>query len=512
MTPPPDGSASAPSLTEQASRGVIWGVGGALTYQLYGLVVQTALTYLLSKSQFGAYGKAYALVSFSMLLQQIGFNEVLLRRGRRLRLWSTQVTWFALSLGALGALLLVAVAYPAARIYDDPRLIDLILLTAPMPLIRSLTVAPVLQLVQNMRFRLYYSMVTLTALGTLSLTWVLALLGFGERSFVVATLFAETGYVIVLWRSTHTRIDARPRMASWIALAGKLKFVLGANLARWARMSIDPLILGLFASPSAVGVYFFAQSMVGQIVRVVTLNLSGVLLPALNKIENDPVRQTDAFLRACHVLAIVSVPMCVGLGAIAELFVRVFLDRQKWQALPPVIAALALGTAFRLLDEPTQALLSAQGRFRLGFWISATTAMVYMLACTLGSLRGDPFDTALAVSTYGVVTGPVVLAIVLRGGARGLDDALRVFLVPMGLSVVAIAPWVLLGHLWPAAGRVRDGGMLVAEVIGSGGSYLLICRHFEPAGWQELVTRLRMILPLPIGLLTREAQTAPHGN
>src|ERR1700722_1722039 len=109
------------SLTDQTSRGVLWGVGGALTYQLYALMAQTALTYLLSKSQYGSYGKGLALVSFSMLLQQTGFNEVLLRRPRRLKLWSAQVAWFALGVGFAGTLLLAIAAYPAALLYHDPR-------------------------------------------------------------------------------------------------------------------------------------------------------------------------------------------------------------------------------------------------------------------------------------------------------------------------------------------------------------------------------------------------------
>ena len=131
---------------------MLWGVGGAVIYQGYSLIVQTALTYLLTKAQFGAYGKAFALVSFSMLLQQMGFTEVLLRRRGRLQLWRSQVTWFALALGVFGSLLLAVAAYPAARVYQDPRLAGLILLTAPLPIIRSLVVFPVLDLMQGIRF------------------------------------------------------------------------------------------------------------------------------------------------------------------------------------------------------------------------------------------------------------------------------------------------------------------------------------------------------------------------
>jgi O-antigen/teichoic acid export membrane protein len=496
------------SLTEQTSRGVFWGVGGALTYQLYALMAQTVLTYLLSKSQYGSYGKALALVSFSMLLQQTGFNEVLLRRPRRLKLWSAQVAWFALGVGFAGTLLLAIAAYPAALLYHDPRLTGLVLLSAPLPIIRSLAVVPTLQLIESMRFRWYFGLITLNALVALSLTLLLAFFGFEERSFILGTLIAEPVFIAILWRTAGTRICSGPRPASWAVLAGKLKFVLGANVARWARMSIDPLILGLFASPSAVGIYFYAQSMASQIVRLVTLNLSGVLLPALNKIENDPVRQTDAFLRACRVLGLVGVPMCVGLGAVAELFVRVFLDQKKWQALPPVLSAMALGMVFRMLDEPTQSLLSAQGRFRLGFRISVSAGVLYALICTVGSLRGDPFETAIAIAAYNVFAGPVVLTIAIRGGGGKIWDPLKVFLIPLSLSIVAIGPWLLLDRLLPGTGRARDAAVLFSVMFGSMFSYFLLGRWFEPSGWRELITKLQSVVPTPLAFLAKPLHAA----
>jgi PST family polysaccharide transporter len=498
---PPDRNPS--SLTEKTSRGVVWGVAGALGYQLYALVIQTALTYLLSKAQYGAYGKAFALVSLSMLLQQAGFNEVLLRRPKKLRLWGPQVGWLALALGLAGTTLLLAAAAPTAILYRDPELRDLILLASPLPLIRSMGVVPTLEMIDAMRFRLYYGLIMVNAVAALSLTLALAIVGLGERSFVVSTLITEPFYVAILWRFAAIRLTGYPRPARWTVLAGKLKFVLGANAARFARSSVDPLILGLFATPSAVGIYFYAQSMVGQIVRVVTLNLSGVLLPALNKIENDPVRQTAAFLRAARVLALVGIPMCIGLGAVAALFVGVFLDDAKWHELPPVIAALALATAFRLLDEPTQSLLSAQGRFRIGFRTSVASAVLYCTVCAVGSVRGRPLDTAFAVAGYYAVAGPALLAIAIRFGGRGIVDALKVFLIPLVLSTAAILPWLLLDFWVPAGGRSRDAAVLCAVICGSVVTYLLLGRWFEPAGWHELITKLQLSVPRPLRFLAQ---------
>jgi O-antigen/teichoic acid export membrane protein len=253
--------------------------------------------------------------------------------------------------------------------------------------------------------------------------------------------------------------------------------------------------LGLFAPQSVVGVYFFAQSMVNQIFRVVTLNLSGVLLPALNKISHDPARQTVAFLRAARVVTLIGAPLCVGLGLSGSLFTRIFLDAHKWSALPPVLATLAVGMVFRLLDEPVQSLISAQGRFRAGFLLALGTGLSYIVTSALGSLTGSALCLALAVAAYYVVMGPSVLAVAIRVGGGSLADAGRVFYVPFLLALAAISPWLLLDRWLPGQGRARDALVLAAVIAGSSLTYIALGRLVRPAGWRELLDRLQFIGP-----------------
>lgn len=489
------------SLTERTATGVMWGAGGALVYQVFALFVQTALTYLLTKAQYGGYGKAFAALGFAMLLQQVGFNEILLRRGKRWRLWASAAFWCALFLGLSGTVLLLALAYPLGRLYDDRELTVLLLLMAPTPLIRSLLVLPSAQLIESMRFRLHYGLMLVNALIISSATLGFAAMGFGAKAFAAGPLLAEPIYVVIIWRLAGCHVSSGPRPSRWWPLAKDFKFMFGSNAARWMRTSIDPLILGLFAPASAVGVYFFGQSMVGQIVRVVTLNLSGVLLPALNKLAQDPERQKSAFLRAARVLTLVGAPLCVGLAATGSLFVRVFLEPEKWAGLPPVLSVLALGVVFRLLDEPVQSLISAQGRFKLGFRLALSTAAVYAMVCTVGSISGNPLSVAVTIACYYSIVGPTLLYLAIRIHGGTWSEALRVFWTPLLVALAAIVPWLLLDRWAPGQGRTRDAFVLAGVVAGSFGSYLLLGRSLKPAGWRELVDRAQRMVPNRLGRL-----------
>lgn len=489
------GANSPAPLAKRITTGLIWGAGGALIYQAWALFVQTALTYFISKAQYGTYGKAFSILGMTMLLQQAGFNEILLHRVGKLRLWGTVAFWCALCLGCCGSLLLVALAYPLGHLYHDPALTGLLLMAAPVPIVRSLLVLPTADLLESMRFRVHYGLMTLNAAISSVVTLTLAWVGLGEKSFITAMLLVEPFYVLTLWRVAKSRVRGGPRPSRWRVMAKDLRFTFGSNAARWTRTSIDPLVLGLFAPQAVVGIYFFAQSMVVQIVRVVTLNLSGVLLPALNKIAAEPARQTAAFLRATRAIALIGAPFCVGLAAIAPLFVRVFLDARKWSALPPVLAILALGTVFRLLDEPSQSLISAQGRFRLGFRVAVTTGVAYILASTIGSWSGDAVRMSITAAVYYGLAGPMVVATAIRQGGGTYRSALRLFVIPAAIAIAAICPWLLLDLWVPGSGRSRDAMVLAGEIGGACLTYLYLCRVIQPAGWGELLQRLRDIAP-----------------
>lgn len=493
----------APSLTHRTTSGAAWGMAGALVNQVAGLVVQTALTYLLTRAEYGTYGKAFSLLTFAMLLQQVGFTEILLRRRNRLHLWATPAFWFSITLGVAGSVLMAAAAAPVGRLYEDPLLATLVLLASPLPLVRSFNAIPAAALSEQMRFRAHYSLMVAWGLAASLLTLALALLGLGAKSFILAFLIADPIYACALWLTARPRVRAGVRPRRWRFLARDLAFVFGSNAARWARASTDPLILGLFATRDVVGLYFFGFSMVIQIVRVVTLNLAGVLLPALNRLSDDPPRQVAAFLRAARVLMLIGAPLCVGLAASGTLFVRVFLNAEKWRDLPPVLGVLGLGVVFRLLDEPVQSLISAQGRFRLGFRLSVISAVAYIALCAAGSSTGVAINTALAAATYYAIAGPVLLAIAVRPGGGTPAQALRVFGVPFLLSVVAIGPWYFLEPLVPGQGRWRDAGALAGLIVASAATYAGLLVLLRPAGFSELLHRAGAVAPGPAGRALR---------
>jgi O-antigen/teichoic acid export membrane protein len=489
---PPTGAAS---LTERASAGMAWGAGAALAFQAVAVVVQVLLTYLLSKPQYGIYGIAAAVLTLTGLLQQVGLSEVLQHRRTAIHLWVNPAVWLSALLGACGALVLAAAAMPMARLYGSGTLGWLLLLMTPVPLVRSLGVVPQGLLVNAMRFRVYYGLMLGAGVTNSLLVLAFAGAGLGVYSFAAAMLVAEPLYTLALWRATRPRVRRGPQLTRWRYLLGDLGLVFGSNAARWARSASDALVLGIIAGPAATGTYVFAMSMAVQVVRVVTLNLASALLPALTRLQADPQRGVAAFLRAARALMFIGAPMCVGLAASSRLFVNAFLDAEKWHDLPPVLSLLALGVTFRLLEEPMQSLLVAQGRFRTAFRVSLAAVLLFVVAVSLGALRGGALGAAAAVALFHLVTGPTQLLVACRpGGLRPLA-ALRVYLEPVLLSALAIGPWYLLVRSLPVTSRAGNALELAGLIVASGLTYAALATVLRSAAWRELLERAEGLAP-----------------
>lgn len=492
---PPTDSAQGASLTHHAARGMAWGSVAAVTDRIVSMAVQVLLTYILLKGDFGTWALAMPVVMLAGMVQQAGIREVLMHRRDKIHLWTGPAFWMSLALGLLGTVAVLAAAWPMARVYENAELGVVVAALALTPVLRGATTVPEALLVESMRFRASAALYCATSIATSLLYLGLALVGLGAMSFALALPLVEGARAVVIWRLTRPRVGRSPRMSRWRYLARDSGLVLGSNLAKWARGYGDYLILGLFVDAAAVGVYFFAFSLSIQTFRLITLNLATVLLPTLSRLKEEPERQTGAFLRAARAMMFIGTPMCLGMAATAGPMVRGFLDPVKWATLPAVLMVVSVGMSFRLLDEPVQSLMNAQGRFRTFFRASWAMVAVFLAAATAGAWTGGMMGAAISVAVCSTVMGPGLVWLAIRRRGGGLANVVRVFGVPLLLSAAAIGPAMLMERGLPPGGRLREG-VAIAMMIGvSGVLYVALATLLRLGEWREMLERVAAMAP-----------------
>lgn len=463
--------------------------------KLVNMAGQVMLAWLLSPEDFGLIGLAYTVTAFAALLQQAGLREILIHRHRHFDRWGNPAFWMSLTLGCVGAVAMAIAAPVAAWMYEEPELIGLILVLAAVAPFGGLDVVPDAYLTSELRFRYLAVVRWITAVGTMGLSVLFAHWKLGAYSFVLPQPIIVGVRLALLWSAARVKIHRRPHFRRWRFLLNDSVLLFLAGFFVVLTWQGDYIVLGLMHDAKTVGIYFFAFNLSIQTMQVFTNNLTGVLFPALSKLQQDRQHQTGAFLRAARVLAIVGVPLCLVQAALAGPGIALLFN-SWWYPAIRVLQLLSLGMAIRLVASPAGSLMQAQGRFGTYLVTSAINAVVF-----IGMVAGASFwskgieaavNVAAAVMLYFMLVGPVFMYVAIRPGGGRWGDVWRVYLAPLAAGAGAVAGAALIGRQVPMMEHtsLRQVIRIVLILVLSAAFYVPLIRWMAWEPWRELQGRI----------------------
>jgi O-antigen/teichoic acid export membrane protein len=496
--------------------------------KVVGMAGQVILAWLLMPEDLGLWAKASIVTGFSGLIQQAGLRETLIHRQRTYHLWANTAFWMSVGLGLIGAVITALAAWPAAWLLHDQRLIGILLVLAATAPLMSLDQVAEAKLQNQMRFGLLAGVNWGVAVGQLALTvmfaWILPR-QYKAYAFVLPRPFIAVARLTILWAAARPPVRWDPEFRRWRYMVSDSSTLFVSNLFLMLQWQGDYIVLGLlFVNQAILGVYFLAFNLSIQTMQLFTGNLTGVLFPALSKLQGDPQRQIRAFLDATRMLALVAVPLCLLQMGVADPGVRLFFEDRKWQAAIPVLQALSVGMAFRVVASPGGSLIQAQGRFRVILATNVINAIVFLTLVTIGALLGrDHADSpnlwirpattvGIAVALYFALIGPVFLYVAIRPSGGTWRDIARVYVAPMVASALAISAAMFLGDLVPA-GQIRghkwaQAVRLTVICAWFAVIYVPLIRWLAPDAYRALLQRLTGLYKGRAGRATSTPATA----
>ena len=515
-TAPPTSPPTTPAASDLGKRtlsGFFWLLSQALGSKLVTMAGQVVLAWLLSPEEFGLVGLAYTVTAFAALIQQAGLREILIHRQMHFARWANAAFWMSLTLGCVSAVIMAGLAPVAAWMYEDPRLIGLVLVLAATAPFSSLDIVSDAKLSSELRFRFLAVVKWVTAVGTMGLSIIFALMlpqTYAAYAFVLPVPIMTAVRLTMLWSAARPPLRRRMQIGRWKYLINDSAMLLLANFFIMLTWQGDYIILGVMHDPKTVGIYFFAFSLSIQTMQVFTSNLAGVLFPALSRLQDDPAHQTDAFLRAAGMLAVIGVPLCLLQAALAGPMMSILFN-SWWLPAIRVLQLLSIGMAVRLVASPGGSLLQAQGRFRTYLIINAVNAIIFLALVYAGARLGEhppqwllwtardlyaAVFVAGSVMIYFILIGPIFMYIAIRGGGGKLRDVWRVYAGPVAASILAVGPAVWLARQIPpmSSDHMRNFMRVLIIIAWSGLLYIPLIRFMAPGAWQGLVSRMGELL------------------
>lgn len=449
--------------------------GGAAKFVSTGtsFVVRTGslmiMARLLDPKDFGLVGMVTAVIGVFNVFRDFGLSTATVQRQNVTEKQVSTLFWINMLVGAILALITLAIAPLVARFYHEPKLIGVTAALASGFVFNAAGVQHTASLERAMRFTTLSVIDIISLLTSTGIGIAMASNGFGYWALVASTVLAPLTYTICVWIAAawvpglpHRNVGVRSMMkfGGTITLNGLILYIT---------MNFDKVLLGRYWGVDAVGIYGRAY----QLINIPTDNLNsaagGVAFAALSRVKEDSGRLRNFFLKAYSLILSLTVPIACACALFAEDMILVFLG-PKWKEATLIFRLLAPTTlAFAVLN-PLGWLLNALGLVTRALKISLVLGPILIMGFLVG-LHYGPKGVASAYSIVMIGSIFPLTAWVVRGTQFSIRSVLAVAARPLVSGVIAAmvaigARLQLLQGVRPVPRLFLETGVLMAFYIG----------------------------------------------
>ena len=155
----------------------------------------------------------------------------------------------------------------------------------------------------------------------------------------------------------------RPRLslAAWRDLLHFSKWLFLNGIVLFASKRAATFVVGAFLTPAAVGLVTLSQGIAGLGSQVFVAPIKRAFFPGFAKLSHDLAALREVLLKAYGLTILFALPVTVGIGMTAELFVPLLLGA-NWLETIPLIEVLVYAALATALEGPARPVLLSLNR------------------------------------------------------------------------------------------------------------------------------------------------------
>ena len=441
----------------------LWSMGAQyLTFAVQFAVSVIVSRFFLSPEEVGLFSIALSAAMLVSILQDFGITRYIAGQPdldeRQVQVCYSVSLLFAIGIG----LVIVALAWPVARFYDDPRLLPVLLVVAGSYLLAPFGIVPSALLQRHMNFRGLFVVNVGAVLVWAAVVLGLAAAGWSAMSLAWGTVAQQcVRAALGLWRS-----DQRPRFPLHFSGARPiLRFGGGASLL-YTSGSIGTrspeLIIGRLIDFTAVGLFSRAGGLAGQLRTLVAGAIGSVFYPAFARLRDADADLAGPYARVVSGLTATVWPAMAFLAVAAEPLV-LMLFGPVWAGVSPLLVWIALAEMLFVALPLTMELPILLGRMRTLLALNLLDTAASLGLLVLGAWAGLEYAAASRVG-YGLVW-LAIYARFIQSLANFRWRALApIYLQSAAAALATTLPLVLI-YRWIGDRAAVDFGLLAAAAL-----------------------------------------------
>lgn len=403
-------------MTDQLGRAAARGAGVTVVAQGVRFLLQfgstIALARLLTPSDFGLVAMVTSLTGVAEIIRDFGLSSAAIQARTLSKEERSNLFWVNLGIGSACAIVIATTQPLIVRFYNRPALGPIVFSLAWLFIVSGANTQFRAELRRGLRFRALAFADVMSQVLSVAVAIAMAALGYGYWAIVcqqITLVVVAFGMNVV---NSHWRPSGYTRGLPMRKFFRYASGVLGTQVLGYTVNNVDNVAIGATWGSGPLGAYTRAYQLLMVPINQINSPLSGVVLPVLSQVQDEPER-FQRYLHRAQLVNAYLLGLVFAVGAALAGPIVTILFGPRWSDITPVFVALAVGGVFRSLTQ-------------LSYWI--------FLALGL---------TTMQLKQY-LWTRPVMIALILAG-------------LPWGITGVAIGHSVAFAWYWYVALRRLNG-------------------------------------------------------
>lgn len=424
----------------QVTRGALLMMALKMAERSIGFVSTLILARLLTPADFGLVAMAMSIVTLMELMGAFGFETAIIQRQDAQRMHFDTAWTFGVIFSCATAVLLLCLAVPAAHFYHEPRVMMILPVLAIGALAQGFENIGTVAFRKQMEFGREFRFLLSKKLVSFTITISLAFAFHSYWALIIGTVVGKWFSVLISYRVHPFRPKFSLEATKDLFHFSRWLFI--SNLVLFLQNKSDAFILGRTVGADALGLYNIAAEIATMPSTELIAPINRAVFPAYAMLSGELAKLGEKFLEVFRFIAVISLPVSVGLVCVAELAVKVLLGEQ-WQAAVPLLQLFSVCGLTSSLQSNLILVIIALGKPKANTLLSAGMLIVYLPAM---------FWASLTYGTIGATWVHLVMSIVV--------------LIPLHavfFNLTHLRPVAYFGTLWrPALAAAGMGAVVIA--------------------------------------------------
>jgi O-antigen/teichoic acid export membrane protein len=443
----------------------LWSMGSQYISFAINFIVSVVISrYYLSPSEVGLFSVALAAALVVSILQDFGISRFIVKEKELTEETIKTAASVSVIFAWAVAVGVMALAWPLAAAYHEPRLISLVLIIGASYFVFPFAIVPCALMVRAMNFKAMLMVNVGSAMAFAASAIGLAMLGYSASALAWAQVANFAARAIIAQRLAPTPLSIPPRLkgSGPILRFGSATSVLTVSGSIGTRT--PDLIIGALLTTTAVGLFSRASALSEQLRTLVSGAITSVFYSAFVRLRDEGEALGPYYVRVVSGYCAITWPAMIALSVASEPLVQL-LYGDKWMEAAPLLKWAALSQVFFValplhIDIP---ILLGRLKPLIRYNIAETTVSVMTLVI---AARWSLEWAAISRIAYGLIWYLIYFRFMQNMIKFSWEALLTVYLKSAVVAFAAIIPFLISYSFWRAPLELGFSGLLLCTVTG----------------------------------------------